>query len=227
MKLQVSVVTRSPQWRSGSTSRPRPTPGRGSRAWPSCARPCPGARDARASWSGTTPPATAPARSGTPVGNWRNAVSGSGTCRPRPGVERHRTHLPDCQARGHAPAHLHDHRGPDGSRGDRLRAGQGTADTFRLIRLSIVKCLGRRPPGSYPPCPACRSTAASPSLSASPFWGSLCRRLRPRPREPPNARSRRRTARPAPHRPTRPRGPAGAAGRRAWHRRPSPSRPSR
>ncbi|MCE2467269.1 MAG: transposase [Caldilineaceae bacterium] len=32
----------------------------------------------------------------------------------------------------HAPAHLHGHQGVDGGRGDRLRTGQGTADTFRL-----------------------------------------------------------------------------------------------
>ena len=57
---------------------------------------------------------------------------------PRPGAERHRTHRPHAQARGHTPTHLHGHRDPDGSRGDRLLAGQRTVETFRLSLVNGI-----------------------------------------------------------------------------------------
>ncbi len=58
------------------------TLGRGRRPSTACATPCPGAPASPASWSSTTPPATAPERSDKPVGNWQSRGSGSGTCRP-------------------------------------------------------------------------------------------------------------------------------------------------
>ncbi len=64
-------------------------------------------------------------RSAKPGGSGRSRGSGCGACLPRSGAKRHRTHLPHRQARGHAPAHLHDHQGT--GRGQwRLPSGRST-----------------------------------------------------------------------------------------------------
>ncbi len=145
-------------------------PGKGEHVLDFLRRPCPGARDARASWFSTTPPTTAPRRSARPTGKlakrsfWLRYLPASS---PELNASEYtfRTFKHGAMPR----AHLHDHLGADGGRGGDRQV------TVTATRSRVVGCRGLIQPTEFRhgrrglPGPAVdlrRPAPAQPSLQA-------------------------------------------------------------